>query len=290
MALPHATYAAVAARDDDTVTVSSACSPTSRSTGALDALGPGGDRLGGVRRRRAVGDARGRLEVPGMDLVVDSRVPLGAGLSSSAALECAVALAAAEARRRDARRRGPRRAGARPACAPSARSRARPPAAWTRPSRCSASRRRRCCSTAATGRPRQVPLGPGGGGPDPAGRGHPRVALARGRRLRLAPRGLRGGRRPARRRPAARRRRTRTPRSASLDDERCGRRVRHVFTRDRPGPRGGRRCSRPATVAGLGATFLALARVPARRLRGVLRGARRGRRRPRWRTARSAPG
>jgi galactokinase len=34
--------------------------------------------------------------LPGMDIVVDSWVPLGAGLSSSAAIECAVALAAAE--------------------------------------------------------------------------------------------------------------------------------------------------------------------------------------------------
>jgi galactokinase len=34
--------------------------------------------------------------VPGMDVVVGSRVPAGAGLSSSAALECAVALAALE--------------------------------------------------------------------------------------------------------------------------------------------------------------------------------------------------
>ena len=33
------------------------------------------------------------LEVPGFDLLVDGNVPLGAGLSSSAALECSVALA-----------------------------------------------------------------------------------------------------------------------------------------------------------------------------------------------------
>ncbi|HVE98891.1 MAG TPA: galactokinase [Mycobacteriales bacterium] len=36
------------------------------------------------------------VDVPGADLVVDSDVPLGAGLSSSAALECATALALAE--------------------------------------------------------------------------------------------------------------------------------------------------------------------------------------------------
>src|SRR3546814_12040027 len=37
--------------------------------------------------------ARAGVPVPGVDLVVDSSVPLGAGLSSSAALECAVGAA-----------------------------------------------------------------------------------------------------------------------------------------------------------------------------------------------------
>jgi galactokinase len=35
-------------------------------------------------------------ELPGMDIEVDSKIPLGAGLSSSAALECAVAVAVAQ--------------------------------------------------------------------------------------------------------------------------------------------------------------------------------------------------
>ena len=40
------------------------------------------------------------LDVPGVDVFVDSTVPLGAGLSSSAALECAVGVAVAGAARR----------------------------------------------------------------------------------------------------------------------------------------------------------------------------------------------
>jgi galactokinase len=95
MALPHATYAAVAARDDDTVTVRSG-QRDDEFSGRLGELGPGtvtgwaSYAAGVVWAMREAG-----WTLPGMDLVVDSRVPVGAGLSSSAALECAVALAAA---------------------------------------------------------------------------------------------------------------------------------------------------------------------------------------------------
>jgi len=95
MALPHATYAAVAPRDDDLVTVRSRQEETVFS-GRLGDLGP--DTISGWAAYAAgvvwsMREAGWRL--PGMDVMVDSRVPLGAGLSSSAALECAVALGAA---------------------------------------------------------------------------------------------------------------------------------------------------------------------------------------------------
>ena len=95
MALPHATYAAVGLRDDDRFTLAS-CQQEDAFDGTLEAFGPGrasgwASYAGGVLWSLA----EDGWDVPGLDLVVDSRVPLGAGLSSSAALECAVAIAVA---------------------------------------------------------------------------------------------------------------------------------------------------------------------------------------------------
>lgn len=96
-ALPHATYAAAGTRDDDRLTVRS-----------LQVDGPWSGRLGELRPGSLSGWVayaggvvwalrEDGVDVPGLDLVLDSRVPLGSGLSSSAALECAVALAACTA-------------------------------------------------------------------------------------------------------------------------------------------------------------------------------------------------
>jgi galactokinase len=93
VALPHATYAAARARDDDTVRIASlqqdsAWEGTFEETGS--ATGWAGYAAGVLWALREAGH-----RVPGVDLLVDSRVPLGAGLSSSAALECAVGAATA---------------------------------------------------------------------------------------------------------------------------------------------------------------------------------------------------
>jgi galactokinase len=96
VALPHATYAAARPRGDDLVRITSAQEDESWE-GTLTELGPGsiegwaGYAAGVVWALREAGH-----RVPGVDLLVDSRVPVGAGLSSSAALECSVAVALAD--------------------------------------------------------------------------------------------------------------------------------------------------------------------------------------------------
>jgi galactokinase len=93
LALPYRTVVAARRRDDDQVRLISAQADDGWS-GSLDELEPGriegwmAYALGAVWAVRAGGS-----DVPGMDLAVDSAVPVGAGLSSSAALVCSVAAA-----------------------------------------------------------------------------------------------------------------------------------------------------------------------------------------------------
>jgi galactokinase len=89
MALTQSTTATVTLRDDDRVTVTSG--DRSWSGGVSDLLQADAWALYVVGVLIAL-DAR-----QGMDIVVSSDVPIGAGLSSSAALECSVAVAVDEA-------------------------------------------------------------------------------------------------------------------------------------------------------------------------------------------------
>lgn len=93
VALPHATAAAAVQRTDRRVRLRSAQAEATWD-GDLDDLRPGGltgwaSYAGGVLwALREAG-----FDVPGLDLFVDGTVPLGAGLSSSASIECSVAFA-----------------------------------------------------------------------------------------------------------------------------------------------------------------------------------------------------
>lgn len=93
IALPHRTYVALRHRDDGTLRLASAQETGDWSADLAD-VGPGtvtgwaGYVAGVAWALRQDGH-----RVRGFDAVVDSCVPYGAGLSSSAALECAVAVA-----------------------------------------------------------------------------------------------------------------------------------------------------------------------------------------------------
>jgi galactokinase len=96
MALTRVTAAAVRRRDDDRVRIASTDPDAQPFEGTLDDLGPGqvtgwaAYAAGTLWSLQQAG-----IAVPGLDMAVSSDVPLGAGLSSSASLEAAVALASA---------------------------------------------------------------------------------------------------------------------------------------------------------------------------------------------------
>lgn len=94
LALPHRTYAAVRRRDDGLLRLASLQAPhgwegpvTTVRQGSPDGWAAYVAGVASVLAERA-----GAAEV-GMDVLVDGHVPLGAGLSSSAALSCSVGLA-----------------------------------------------------------------------------------------------------------------------------------------------------------------------------------------------------
>ena len=94
IALPHRTYAAVARRTDGLVRLVSAQEPSGVREVRLAEAAPGAVRgwaayvVGVAWALRAAG-----YDVGGFDVAIDSCVPFGAGLSSSAALEASVAVA-----------------------------------------------------------------------------------------------------------------------------------------------------------------------------------------------------
>lgn len=93
-ALPYRTSVAAAPRTDRRVVAHSPAAGEPQQFG-LDGLAPG-DVTGWASYVAGMlwSLEHAGYEVPGMDLLVSSDVPIGAGLSSSAALECAVGLAA----------------------------------------------------------------------------------------------------------------------------------------------------------------------------------------------------
>ncbi|MEI2811492.1 MAG: galactokinase [Nocardioides sp.] len=93
IALPHATYAAVAAREDTVVRIASGAAD-GVWTGSLAQIAPGQVSGWAAYAAGVFWSLRNEgVDVPGADIYLHSTVPLGAGLSSSAAVEAAVAVA-----------------------------------------------------------------------------------------------------------------------------------------------------------------------------------------------------
>jgi galactokinase len=90
LALRHATYAVVAPREDHLVRAVSTLAPDAYAGDPATATGWAAYAAGVVWALREEG-----LDIPGIDMGIASSVPVGAGLSSSAALSCAVARAIA---------------------------------------------------------------------------------------------------------------------------------------------------------------------------------------------------
>lgn len=94
IALPHRTFVALRRRPDDAVRIVSALAPRNVWTGTLSGIAPG--QVSGwvaYAAGPAWSLAHEGLSLGGFDAAIDSCVPLGAGLSSSAAIECAVGVA-----------------------------------------------------------------------------------------------------------------------------------------------------------------------------------------------------
>ena len=96
VALPHSTVAALSPRTDRLLRVSSV-QQAHPWEGSIDDLAPGSVPGWAAYVAGVVWalDQAG-YQVPGLDVLIDSTVPVGAGLSSSAALECSVAVGLAD--------------------------------------------------------------------------------------------------------------------------------------------------------------------------------------------------